>query len=334
MEKLTKGELIFVVLDSLNNEFVGTRDHQGQYSYVPFPDKSVYPDYPWTFDFEITQFYLLAFKSNILIVNGHGWAILPEGQMEWQLGKPDDPEALEGIVHAILDNENYLWVKKRTSLSKIDLRTGGSEIYTGDPNKPKDLIGSVQGDLFIDRQGILWIAHFSTGISRLNLFDNDFGLVRESNGNPLADIISVLEVPDGSSWVGTRTFNGMVHVDPSGRIIENLTASSFSACPPGRSVGTELNHPFIWSLAMTDDGSIWAATGWPNPNDGGISRVLPGAKKIVRFKHDPMDDSSIPYNWVGDLKVDGRGKVWAYGHGGGVFIIDPETEEIDRTTTL
>ncbi len=66
----------------------------------------------------------------------------------------------------------------------------------------------------------------------------------------------------------------------------------------------------MWSLAQSADGSIWVGTGNPNPQSGGLNRIKPGSKKIIRFKHDPNDSTSLGENWVRGMIVDGSDRVW------------------------
>ena len=83
-------------------------------------------------------------------------------------------------------------------------------------------------------------------------------------------------------------------------------------------------------LPVGSDGSIWAGTGSPGPDDGGLNRIRPGSDQITRFKHDPDDEASLyPGNWVADLIEDGSGRVW-FRDFNQIAWIDPETEVITR----
>ena len=170
---------------------------------------------------------------------------------------------------------------------------------------------------------------FSHGFSRLNLYESDFGLLRSKDGTPIRDVISAIELEDGSFWIGSRVDNyGLLHFDAEGNIIQRYSGPFDS--PPGKSVSDELSHPFVWSLAVGTDGSIWAGTGSPRPNHGGLNRIRPGTDEVTRFKHDPNNEASLYQgNWIGKIIEDGSDRIWvrtrAY-----LAWVDPKTEIVTR----
>ncbi len=125
--------------------------------------------------------------------------------------------------------------------------------------------------------------------------------------------------------------SSLTHFSPDGKIIEQFDGN-VSNCPPGRSEGNKLSDPFIWSLAQSADGSIWVGTGNPNPQSGGLNRIKPGSKKIIRFKHDPNDSTSLAENWVRGLIVDGSDRIWLNTPTESGIWIDPKTEKFHRFT--
>ncbi len=314
---------------------LGHRDASGKYRYEELPidqndlDKRVFhSDYP-TFAFPYKQ-------NGILIVNQRGYAIKQAKDDAWVFYKVDDPNALktQDPVAILLKNDE-LWLNKNNSLARVSLESGTSITYLHDPADPNSILpleGNGHGcKLFIDRQGVLWVTRFSYGISRLNLYESDFGLLKDEQGKTIPDVLSALELEDGTFWLGERTSNrnGLVHFDAKGKKILERIGSVEKDPGPGKSVAEKLSHPYPWALAKTSDGSIWVGTGSPGRQNGGLNRIRPGSDEITIFRHDPDDEASLPYNWIFNLMPDGKDRVWI-NTGDGLAFIDPLTEEVRR----
>ncbi len=223
------------------------------------------------------------------------------------------------------------------ALTKINIITGESTTYANDPKNPNSILPMYTvfagSNIFFDRQGVLWINRYSKGISRLNLFESDFGLLKDSTGSPVFDILSALESKDGTFWIGSRNeTNGLIHYSADGKIIKTYGSKSFDS-PPGRTVSKELSHPFAWALAQSDDGSVWVGGGSPGPHRGGLSRIRPGTDQITRFKNDPSDSTSLKTDWIGGILVDGNNRVWLDTRGG-ISYIDPTTEKFNNSVII
>ena len=342
------GELLFLYQEKKKGQImIGNRDTKGNYTFEPFPPDENNPDKEQQFNNRIKgttsnldNWPAIINRINstgLLIINRYGWAYRTEKNAKWIFKKPSVNNLSLAVSDAKLDLYNNLWLMQADALTRLNFITGESTSYKNDPIDPNSLLPLNQGlagsKLFFDRQGILWIACFSKGISRLNLFDNDFGLLKDSTGAPVQDVLSALECKDGSYWIGSRTSNnGLKHYQADGKIIKQFGTGSFDALP-GKSVSTELSHPFAWSLAQTADGSVWVGGGSPGPNRGGLNRIRPGTNNITRFKYDPDDSLSLMGDWVYSIKVDGSDRVWAFSTKG-LSSIDPLTEKVSREINI
>ena len=269
-----------------------------------------------------------------MIINKYGWAIKNSLDARWEFSKPENQTVINNFRAYFLDNENNMWLGQENSLSRINIDNGHVTIYNHDPLNSQSILPysnlGAGGNMFIDRQGILWISRYGHGISRLNLFDSDFGLVKNEAGKPVIDVLSAVELDDGSFFVGSRTQDyGLYHIDKNGNILTRYGTSSTDA-PKGRSFSTELSHPFVWSLIQSRDGSIWAGTGWPRLGQGGLNRIRLDSKEITRYKFDPDNENSLPDDWVTKVLEDGSGRIWVSTVRKGWAWIDPETEKITR----
>ena len=326
------GTISFFYRDTTSTWGIGNRSKSGKFQYEDFPNDRNNPDPTLSFNassFPQMEAYL---DNGILLLNEYGWAYKENFSSEWTFIKPEKPDILSNTGDMISRNQE-LYVRHINALTKFNIQTGNSTTYRHNPLIPKSILPEEQlfagARLFIDRQDVLWIPSFTYGFSRLNLYKSDFGLLRFKDGIPVRDVISAVEIEDGSFWIGSRIDeNGLLHFNSDGEIIKRYSGPFNS--PPGRSVSNKLSHPFVWSLALGSDGSIWAGTGSPNPNHGGLNRIRPGSDQINRFKHDPDDTASLYQgNWVGEIIEDGSGRIWIMDFSQ-IAWIDPETEIITR----
>ena len=327
------GDLLFYVRDSENTYSLALRNKNGKYSYIPYPPDKNNPDSNADFLSANSVYSAPYDSSGILILNNYGWAVKETESTDWQFHKYTDQVILDPFDAALSDNNNNVWISFEQKLSRLNLETGKLTSYYHDEKNLNSILakpGFHDIQLFIDRQGILWIPCFSAGISRLNLYESDFGLVKKPDGEQIVDVLSALEQKDGSYWIGSRkNDSSLVHFSYDGKIIEQFNGDFNRNSPPGRSEGTDLSDPVIWSLAQSADGSVWVGTGTPSPQSGGLNRIEPGNGKIVRFKHDPDDPTSLADNWVGRMLVDGSDRVWLSTLAeSGINWIDPNTEQI------
>ncbi len=321
------GEIYFVALSS-DSSYLNSK-----LAHFDGVDKIIYEDLPFetrNFDWSLLPYG----DSGLMVVRPSGWIIRESSNSKWiftdhELGVYGSP---------FLDKNGHLWVNKGRYLSKINLESKKVVNYHHNPSNSSSLLSGKGAsvlfgcNMFMDRQGILWVTRFAQGISLLDLTENDFGLLRTPDGEKSADVLSAYEEPDASFWVGTRTTDdGLIHFDPSRNIIKKYGNPDWKS-PRGKSISTDLSHPYSWSIAQSSDGSIWVGTGSPGRENGGLNRIRQGSDQITRWKNDPFDSASIKGNWIFRLYVDGSDRVWASSNDG-IFSIDPATEEITNGIT-
>jgi len=330
---LGSSELVFL-WEGNHSRLLGRRNAKGIYTYEDLPIDMNNPEkkgsrYGSTFnDFGMH----LMDSTGILVVNGFGWAYKKWNETEWTYRKPLNNELHDRPTDLKLDNQGHIWFTQYNSLYKMKIETAETTVYSHDPTNPRSVLPmNSRRNLFFDRQGVLWIAHFAYGISRLNLYDSNFGLLKNPNKIPVLDVISALEVSNGSFWIGSRNLNeptkSLMHYDAKGKVIQYYGATSYDS-PSGKTASTELSNPFAHALTTTSDGSIWVGTGsLLAQQQGGLNRIRPESNQITRFKNDPTDTSSLISDYINKLVVDGGDRVWALTDSG-VSIIDPVEEKV------
>lgn len=330
-----EGRIHFICYDDDQNKaLLGFRGINGKYSYEDFPrDQN---------DLK-KEFFNVAWPllnipysgKGTMIVNRNGYASRENDTAAWVFHKADDPNALKGLAsEGNLIKDGILWMNQDDQLVKLHLASGKTTIYSNDATNFNSILsGEVGqgGDIFLDRQGVLWIPRFTYGISRLNLYESDFGLLKDESGFPVRDVLSAVELEDGSFWIGERTAsrNGLIHYAADGKTILERIGGKWSGSADGKSQSKYLSHPFVWSLLKSSDGSLWAGTGSPDPKTGGLNRIRPGEDMITIFRKDPADSLSLPDNWIFGLFEDSEGRIWVNSRTQLSFV-DPETEKITR----
>ncbi len=332
------GELIFGTrIEQSEDVLIGLRDSKGQYTFQDFPVDLNSPLPGSSFSETYPIFGMVPYKkSGILLVNEYGWAFQDQPGDEWIFNKPLNGEIIKAFRAVFLDKEDNLWLSQEDALSKIDIQSGSVTIYPADPNNPKSILPYPQvatgGRIFQDRQGVIWITRYGSGISRMNSINSDFGLVRDDQGKVVMDVLSSVEMEDGSYYIGSRDEDqGLYYFSPDGKLLKRYGTDSPDA-PAGRSVSNKLSHYFVWSLTTTPDGSVWAGTGWPRKGQGGLNRIRPGQSEIVRFKRDSNNMNSLSDDWVWQLLVDGSDRLWIAVRDSGWCWMNPEDEIIHRLT--
>ena len=340
------GRINFILSLSENRKLkIGTRHPDGKFSYEEFPldentsnKLSFYISYPTI---------ILPFgKSGTALVNRNGLATRESHSKPWTFKKVSEPEILKekgfenGGSHLLIGND--LWLNQINAISRINLETGESLTIHSGTNTKKELLpmSSDHGcRFFLDGQGVLWIPKFAYGISLLNTYQSDFGLLRDEKGKVIPDILSSYELSDGSFWVGQRISNvkSLIHFSSDRRTILHRVGDTRTDLAerasiirfPGKSIGKELTHPYPWGITQTADSVLWVGTGSPGEGNGGLNRIDPKTGLITRYRNDPEEISTLGQNWVFGILKDSQDKLWI-NHNGGVDFFDPETEIFDH----
>ncbi len=320
---------------------IGTRSPNAEYSYEQFPEdqnttgrSSFASSYP--------TIILPYGKSGTVLLNLNGLAIRESNTDPWTFKKVSEPEILKekgfenDASYLLLDQ--FLWLNQRNAITRINVETGESLTIHSGTNTHKELLpmSSDHGcRLFLDRQGVLWIPKFAYGISLLNTFQSDFGLLRDEKEKVIPDILSSYELSDGSFWVGQRISfeKSLIHFSSDRKTIlhrlgdarTDLSPLANTIRSPGKSTGPELTHPYPWGITQTADSVLWVGTGSPGTGNGGLNRIDPKTGLITRYRNDPKDTTSLGQNWVLGILKDPGDKLWI-NHTGGVDFFDPETE--------
>jgi len=280
----------------------------------------------------------------------------------------EDPQSLasDAVRALVLDARGRLWIG--TSDAGIDIlepATGRIEHLRHDANNPHTLVSDRIQTLTFDRSGTLW-AGTEQGLDRWQPQQQAFTHIRHEKGDPGSlssnDVSRVIEDRDGFVWVGTFD-GGLNHLDRNGRVVESfrhnphdpdsLADDDVRAVledPSGRLwIGTadgldlldrasgrfshhrhdagdaeSLRDSFIMSLYTDATGLMWIGT-----RASGVSRWNPRSWELGGYRPAWLRNRLVT------AFADGPGnKVWVGTLGGGLFLLDPDTDAAVSLDTL
>ncbi len=233
-----------------------------------------------------------------------------------------DPARLSSPeVRAILeDSEGRLWVGTARGLDLFDRRSRTFTRFGYDMKDPDSLRDDYVVSLFQDRGGLLWVGTLSGGVSRWNPRSWLFGHV-----NPPwtagAYPISFADAGDGRLWVGTHGAGLFRYDSASGQAVSAEEVYHVANLTPDRR---------IMALLTTKSGDLWVGT-----KDNGLVRIAANGS-VTRFHgvaRGPEDARALGANGIMTLLEASDGRIWAGTFGGGIAIIDPRTNTIQRVAT-
>ena len=266
-----------------------------------------------------------------------------------------------------VEADNKLWVGTANGLNIIDSETGRIIQIKFDSQNVHDLTAKTLKSLLIDREGINWIGSYRGGVIKYDKNLNFFNLVKSNPFDPkglLAPVVtSFAETPNGKIFVGTdggglsifnpasKTFqqiklntklpadkrqlvilaletidnnqllaatylDGLFIIDPETSKYQQLTSGNGP---------DDLNSNEIFCIEKDSYGNRWIGT-----NGNGICVLNKENKVIVRYTPTPkqVNDKILAANgYIRAILEDKKGNIWIATHGGGLAMLQPQTEK-------
>jgi ligand-binding sensor domain-containing protein/signal transduction histidine kinase len=237
----------------------------------------------------------------------------PSGsRFEWIQNVPDDPSSLRSdhVQALLLDSRGDLWVGTRDGglhrLSSENLaeRNYEFEVFKNDPN---DLFSISHNDIFglsEDSHGYLWITTYD-GLNCLKLSENGppkFHHFTEEDGVAYKFQYQVFQRKNGEHWVATYGRLNRMHFDPA-----RTERTTFDEYNMDLEREDALVNATTHSLVEDRFGQLWVGT------FNGISKLISadGVGTFENYLNDPNDPNSLSNNYVKQLYLDSKGRLWA-----------------------
>ncbi len=205
--------------------------------------------------------------------------------------------------HCIVsDNLGRLWVgTSKNGLNELSQQNGDESTYffikhRTAPSDKLSMVDNAISSLFFDNDGILWVGHRGSGVSKVSLYPkrfSNFALPSKNNFNKNAQAICPMQ--SGQIWVGTQT-NGIVIFDNNA----NKSASFYS--DNGKQ---PLKDRDITSITVDSTGNKWIGT-----NGGGLIYISQNNQDPIYLKEIKVEFGGFKSNQIVSLLIDNTQDLW------------------------
>lgn len=236
----------------------------------------------------------------------------------------DPPVGLLGMAQ---DRYGYIWMSDNgNGLYKYDGKN--TIVYKPEPGNSNSPASGRIENVFIDREGILWLIHFDSGLDRFDPESESFThFIHDEQdttslcSNATRDIVEDLE---GNIWIGT--YSGLDKFDKkTGEFIHD-----FSDDPDAEI----LRNEHVRKLYVDKSGIIWIGAGsafFGEETTGGLFSLNPRTGEINVYRHTEQENSLID-NRVRGIYEDSRGVFWIGTAGDGLHTMNREEGTFTRHT--
>ena len=290
---------------------------------------------------------------------GTGGGLLKYNPLKYQLTlfehNPDDSLSLSSfhikdIQADPTTNDQHLWIGSYWGLNYFNKTNGHNVRYYHDPSNLSGLIYSIVHGLYMDANGLLWIANENNGVSLLNLRNTHYEQFNIRLNNEPHTATTFCHDNEGNIWVGTRP-GGLFRYDENMNLINNYSLlsnyiyslhysydnqfwlgtmdsglylydhkkDSFVPCKLIRNGNTV--RPRINSIFKDSYGYIWAGSTIPS----GLFYHKPETMDSLVFQR--VHQNPLEHIGVRDFYEDKNRVLWIATHGEGVFKLDPHKRD-------
>lgn len=253
----------------------------------------------------------------------------------------EDRESLSSdyLLALRFDRSGLLWIASRDGLSFYNPRRAQFEVARRGRLLPATSIASI----LVDSRDQAYMGSLDGELVRWDPRRGELRLL--AKGLPTID--GLLETRAGEVMVGTNA--GLYRLDAAREalipvVVEGLTGTIKAMVEDGlghlwlagstglhrldadrrlvpwpRPLDEDWPQPFMYSMLVDRQGFIWV--GGP-----GLYRIDPRTLEAKAWHHHPSDETSLPYDQVGDLLEDSQGRLWVGTYGGGLALFDREKE--------
>ena len=230
-----------------------------------------------------------------------------------------------GFLGMAQDRYGYIWLADNgEGLYKYDGKN--TVVYRSEPANPNSLSSGRIENVFIDRDGMIWLPYFDSGLDRFDSETEIFTHFRHEDqeaasmcSNGARDVVEDL---NGDIWVGTIA--GLDKFDKkTGKFIHD-----FSDDPDAEILRKE----HVRKLYVDSFGIIWIGTGsafFGEETEGGLFSLDPNTGDVNLYRHSDSENS-LTDNRVRAIFEDSRGVFWVGTAGDGLHTMNREEGTFTR----
>ncbi len=172
--------------------------------------------------------------------------------------------------------------------------------------------GNIPYDLFIDRDGDIWLWYYTQGIFLFHPQDSSLKHFNENSfpSRLKSNLVSqVVQDDNGLIWIGTD-HGGVTLIDKK----NNFKTSYLLNDPEDPK---SLSQNTITAIYKDDDGIIWLGT-----YKQGINYLNSNIIQFPYYHHQESNPNSLPFDDVNQFVEDNSGNIWIGTNGGGLIYFD------------
>jgi len=216
------------------------------------------------------------------------------------------------------DNSNNIWVHPHGCFSYYDKKSDRLLPFFNDPLSPEWRFSDMLHDIYLDKQGNIWLGTRTGGLEKI-VFDNTLFKLNEFYSSKISstgyEVRSIFEDNNKNIWIGNM--NSIVSIYDQERRFKGFLSEDGSISKQGKPLnGT------AYAFLQDKDGNIWIGT-----KGAGIFVLTPKDKEytsfyIKQYKNDPDELFSLSDNAVYSIHEDDKGRIWIGTYGGGINMFD------------
>ncbi|MEJ7559015.1 MAG: two-component regulator propeller domain-containing protein [Pedobacter sp.] len=280
--------------------------------------------------------------------------------------KSDSKSLTSNVIQSLAANDDsQLWIGTDEGLHTLNIKTGEMGKFMPDHRNIYSLTSKSIKYVYIDNQGVYWLAVYRAGINKydtnLNLFHLKQSNMYDHNGLNASIVTSFAESADAKIYVGTDG-GGLNVFDRKTELFrrikmpevneQNSTGLAIMTMKMTRAkklyigtygtglfvmdVGTEKTHQFQRGdrsdqlnsneiFCIKEDKSGQI---WIGTNGGGVNVMNQDHKVVTKYFNEPKGKKLIPANnFIRFIEEDNEGNMWIGSYGSGIAVFNIDTKK-------
>ncbi|MGC4038228.1 MAG: two-component regulator propeller domain-containing protein [Chitinophagaceae bacterium] len=225
------------------------------------------------------------------------------------------------IRRMFMDADGNLWCQSIYGLLFFNSATKTFIRYTNANNNAEGMQSNSIRSMLLARDGILWFGAEQVGLQWINTGRSKFTLYKDNPGRPHhfsgGFVNEFAEAADGSLWLTAA--NGLYHWQPATDSFTKVILDPHAA-----------NDLYTNSVAIDKEGLVWCRSYGSASTVAGIYSYNPITKKIVNYRHNDKDTTSLPEDNVRAMKFDNDDILWIGTFGNGISSFDKKTGKFTK----
>ncbi len=259
-------------------------------------------------------------------LQGNIWAGSLGGLMVWNKGMDSSKTYKKGSAGSINDDivraiyqpsPGKLYIGTEKGLNILNINKQTFTAYTHKDNDPHSISDNAVYAIYPDKESGIWLGTFFGGLNYFHEKGADFELyyaTGESNSLSGNAVSCFLEDKPGYFWVGTEN---------AGLNYFNSYTKTFKTYPFTSSQHA-LSYHNIHCLFKDDKSDLWIGT-----FSAGLNIYTPSTGGIKKYRHNPLDSSTLSNNNIYSIYKDKDGIIWV-GTTEGLNVYDPQQDAFYR----